>query len=77
MANEEQARCRVNVVYMVNGQVGNFPVIEGEYITVNTTLDGRANVQVWTKKHGDLVRAVTFQEFVSVDWSRVLETERA
>jgi len=58
---------KANVVYMINGQVENYPVIEGSYITLTTFADGRCTLTVRTKRHGHVVRSIHFKEIISVD----------
>ena len=58
---------KANVVYMINGQVENYPVIEGPYVTINLFPDGQATVMVRSQRHGHVVRSVHFNEVVSID----------
>jgi hypothetical protein len=58
---------RVDVTYPLNGQVENYPTIEGPYVTTSTFPDGRAHIVVWSKRYGNVLRSVTFREYVSID----------
>jgi hypothetical protein len=58
---------RVNVVYLVNDTVQNYPVITGPYITVQMFPDRRAVIFVRTTRHGNVLRSVHLTNVISVD----------
>lgn len=64
MADKQGAR--VNVVYLVNDIVQNYPVITGPYITVQLKRR-KATIFVRTARHGNVLRSVHLTNVISID----------